>query len=267
MPISTAQPSVQLYAVRDALSHDLEGTLARVADIGYTQVEAFAFVEQAPRLRRALDAAGLTAPTAHASIIDVEDPEPVLAAAQEIGVELLIDPFLGPDLWRSAGAVARLADKANTAAERAAQAGLALGYHNHSWETSTMIAGRHALEVFADALEPGVALEVDTFWATFGGADAPALLRRLGDRVRAIHVKDGVMPATPPQLPDDVEQITALMAEYTARQQPAGAGDVDVAAALRAAPQALRVVEFDDYAGDIFEGIAASLAWLREHDV
>lgn len=259
-------PSVQLYAVRDALAADLEGALARVAEIGYTQVEAFAFVEQGGRLRRALDAAGLTTPTAHASIIEVEEPEPVLEAAQEVGVELLIDPFLAPDRWRTADDVARLAEKANAAASIAAQGGLSLGYHNHSWETSTLIGGRHALEVFADALEPGVALEVDTFWASFGGADAPALLRRLGDRVRAIHVKDGILPATPPQLPDDVEGMTAVMAQYTARQEPAGRGEVDIAASLRAAPQALRVVEFDDYAGDIFEGIATSLAWLRAHD-
>ncbi|WP_136194243.1 sugar phosphate isomerase/epimerase family protein [Actinomyces procaprae] len=259
-------PSVQLYTVRDALTADLEGALARIAEIGYTRVEAFAFVEQAERLRGALDAAGLAAPTAHASVIETEDPEPTLAAAQEIGVELLIDPYLPPDRWRTADDVARLAEKTNAVAALAAQAGITLGYHNHAWETSTLINDRHALEVFADALEPGVALEVDAFWAAFGGADAPALLRRLGDRVRAIHVKDGVLPSTPPRLPDGSEAITAVMAQYTAQQRPAGSGEVDVAASLRAAPRALRVVEFDDYAGDVFEGIAASLAWLREHD-
>ncbi len=49
-------------------------------------------------------------------------------------------------------------------------------------------------------------------------------------------------------------------------QEPAGQGDVDVAAVLAAAPHALRVVEFDDYAGDVFDGIAASYAWLLEND-
>ncbi|MDO4899712.1 sugar phosphate isomerase/epimerase [Actinomyces sp.] len=259
-------PSVQLYAVRDALAEDLEGTLARIAEIGYTHVEAFAFVEQAERLRTALDAAGLTAPTAHASVIEAEEPEPILTSATQIGTRLLIDPYLPPDRWRTADDVAHLAEKTNATAALAAQAGMRLGYHNHAWETSTLIDGRHALEVFADALEPEVALEVDTFWAAFGGADAPALLQRLGERVEAIHVKDGVLPPAPLQLPDDVEAMTAAMAQYTAHQQPAGRGQVDVAASLRAAPQALRVVEFDDYAGDIFEGIATSLAWLREHD-
>ena len=51
--------------------------------------------------------------------------------------------------------------------------------------------GRHALEVLADALSPEVVLEVDTYWAYVGGADVPGLLRRLGERVVALHIKDG----------------------------------------------------------------------------
>jgi hypothetical protein len=31
---------------------------------------------------------------------------------------------------------------------------------------------------------------------------------------------------------------------------------------LAAAPQAVRVIEFDDYAGDVFEGLAESIAFL-----
>jgi len=38
---------------------------------------------------------------------------------------------------------------------------------------------------------------------------------------------------------------------------------MDMPAVLAAAPRALRVIEFDDYRGDPFDGIAASLAYLR----
>jgi sugar phosphate isomerase/epimerase len=98
--------------------------------------------------------------------------------------------------------------------------------------------------VFAEQLDPGLVLEVDTYWATVGGEDAPALLRRLGDRVRAIHVKDGGL------------------ATDASGQVPAGQGRVPVAEVLAAAPEALRVVEFDRYDGDIFAGLAASRAFL-----
>lgn len=40
-------------------------------------------------------------------------------------------------------------------------------------------------------------------------------------------------------------------------------GGMDMPAVLAAAPRALRVIEFDDYRGDPFDGIAASLAYLR----
>ncbi|PEU49453.1 xylose isomerase, partial [Priestia megaterium] len=43
-------------------------------------------------------------------------------------------------------------------------------------------------------------------------------------------------------------------------------GDVDVAGILAAAPQAIRVVEFDAYSGDVFQGITESLAWLKGND-
>jgi hypothetical protein len=58
---------------------------------------------------------------------------------------------------------------------------------------------------------------------------------------------------------------TPLAAAFK-RQTPAGQGDVDVAAILAAAPDAVRVVEFDDYKHDIFAGLAESLAWLKEND-
>ena len=45
--------------------------------------------------------------------------------------------------------------------------------------------------MLADQLDDAVLLEVDTYWAAVGGQDVPALLGRLGDRVRYLHVKDG----------------------------------------------------------------------------
>ena len=85
-----------------------------------------------------------------------------------------------------------------------------------------LIDGRPALEVFADLLDPSVRLEVDLYWATAGGAEPVALLQRLGDRVIAVHVKDGPMRPgiTARELPTD--------------QQPAGRGDVPLAAVLTA---------------------------------
>jgi sugar phosphate isomerase/epimerase len=235
--------SVQLYSVREAFADQPGDTLRRLAGIGFTQVEPYGLAEHAATLRTALPDAGLTAPTAHAQLIGA-DQDAVFAAAAACGVGLVIDPFVPAERWRDRDAVTATAAALNEAAKRAAEHGLTVGYHNHWWELESTIDGRSALEVFADQLAPEVVLEVDTYWAAAGGADAPELLRRLGGRVRALHIKDGTLATDP------------------SGQVPAGQGRMPIPEVLAAAPDALRVVEFDAYDGDLFDGLAASHAYL-----
>jgi sugar phosphate isomerase/epimerase len=235
--------SVQLYSVRDKFAADPADTLRRLAAIGFTQVEPYGVVENAAVLRTGLPEHGLTAPTAHAKLLGV-DQHAVFTVAAECGIGVVIDPFVGTERWQDPADIAATATAINSAAKLAAEHGVKVGYHNHWWELESRIDGRSAFEVFADQLDPDVVLEVDTYWATAGGEDAPALLRRLGDRVHAIHVKDGGL------------------ATDASGQVPAGQGQVPIVDVLAAAPNALRVVEFDQYDGDIYGGIAASRAFL-----
>ena len=235
--------SVQLYSVREEFAAHPEGTLRRLAQIGFTRVEPYGVVDNLAVLRDALPAFGLTAPTAHAKLLGV-DQHPVFAVAAECGIGVVIDPFVGTERWQDPADIAATATAINSAAKIASEYGVTVGYHNHWWELQSRIASASALEYLADRLDPELVLEVDTYWATAGGEDAPALLGRLGERVRAIHVKDGDL------------------ATDASGQVPAGQGRVPVPAVLAAAPDALRVVEFDAYDGDLFEAIAASRTFL-----
>jgi sugar phosphate isomerase/epimerase len=242
----TSTPSVQLYSVRDALAADLPGTLSRLRSIGFELVEPFGVGGGDPApLADALRAAGLRAPSAHASLVSADDVEPVLAAAEAIGIGIIVEPAVreGWDDPETARATAR---RLNEVAALAAPRGLHVGYHNHYWEFAD---GGAAYDAFVAELAPEVVLEVDTYWSTVGGMDTPALLRRLGDRVRLLHVKDGPLGDDPLD------------------QRPVGSGSVPVRDILGAAPHALRVLEFDQYAGDLFEGLAQGLDFLSRNDV
>jgi sugar phosphate isomerase/epimerase len=262
-------PSVQLYSVRDAIAADLAGTIGRLRAIGYERVEPYAFDRNADELARALTDAGVTAPSGHAAVIDREDPSAVFDAAARLGMDVVIDPFIPTDRWRSADDATAIAERVNALAEQARSHGLRFGYHNHQWEFTNTVDGRPVYDLFVERLAPEVVLEVDTFWATVGGADVPALLHSLGDRVVAIHVKDGAVTgdiATAlPSSGSALDVPDALRAAYE-NQTPAGQGDVDVPAILAAAPRAIRVVEFDSYRGDVFEAVAQSLEWLKDND-
>ncbi len=58
------KPSVQLYSVRDAVQQDLSAAVARLAEIGLTQVEPYAFHTRTAEYKDAFAAAGVTAPSA-----------------------------------------------------------------------------------------------------------------------------------------------------------------------------------------------------------
>lgn len=240
-----AEISVQLYSVREAIAEDLPGAIARVAELGFTNVEPWGFVDKVDQFREALTGNNLSAPSAHAGLVAAEAVQPIFAAAAALGVRTLIDPMVPAERWATREDVQATADRLAELAGQAADHGLTIGYHNHWWELAQKVDGRPALEVFAEVLDERVVLEVDTYWAAVGGVPAPELLARLGERVKFLHVKDGPITEDPKA------------------QLPAGTGAMDVPAVLAAAPEALRVVEFDAYAGDIFEGLAASLAYLR----
>jgi sugar phosphate isomerase/epimerase len=237
--------SLQLYTLRNAIAEDLPGTIKRVAEIGFTQVEPYNFVATAKELGAALKENGLTAPSGHAPLMS-QDQDQIFAAAKELGITTVIDPFLPAEHWQKAEDIQATAEKLNAAAKKGAEYGIRVGYHNHAWELESTIEGRTALEYFESLLDPELVLEVDTYWAAVGGQDPVELLARLGDRVKFIHIKDGPLN------------------KDNKAQQPAGQGKVPVLEVIAAAKSLeVGVVEFDDYSGDIFEGISESLSFLN----
>ena len=240
--MSTDNLSVQLYTVRNALAEDFDGTLAQIAGFGFTQVEPFGFVNHLDGLRKLGDH-GLSAPTTHVGLL-TGDQDAIFTAAQELGIATVIEPHVPVDRWQNAADIEQIAAELNAAAEKAAGYGLKVGYHNHAFELESVIDGKHGLEVLVDNLAPGVGLEVDTYWAYAGGADVPALLQRLGDRVFALHVKDGDGSK------DNKKQVAV------------GSGSLPVWDFIDAKPDALRVVELDDSSGDLLTAVRDSRAFL-----
>ncbi|MCE0458111.1 sugar phosphate isomerase/epimerase family protein [Curtobacterium flaccumfaciens] len=239
--------SVQLYTVRDALSADLPGTLQRIADIGYTNVEAFGFIDNADELAAALRDAGLAAPSGHARLLDAgeQDLERIFHASTTLGFGTLIDPHIDESRWTTREDVEAIARELSALAPRAADHGLVLGYHNHAFEFSNRIDGVSAYEVFADALSDDVVLELDTYWVQVGGDDPVTVIGKYGDKVQFLHVKDGDGSH------DDKQQVAV------------GNGIMPIRDIIAAAPDALHVVELDDHEGDVFQAVADSYTFLE----
>lgn len=182
---------VQLYTIRDAISRDLNGSLARVAAIGYKEVELAGYRSHTvAEFKAALDRHGLAAPSTHISMERIRDELPqVLDESHVLGHRFVVCPNVanekaGLDGYRDA------ADVLNYAGEIARRSGIAIGYHNHGTELAP-IGGVRPYDVMLERTEPAlVTMEMDIFWMVTGGGDPLAYFRKYPGRFRMVHVKD-----------------------------------------------------------------------------
>jgi sugar phosphate isomerase/epimerase len=236
---------VQLYTIRDALTADLDGSLARVAAIGYREVELAGYRSHTvAEFKAALDRHGLAAPSTHIAMERVRDELPrVLDEAHQLGHKFVVCPNIadekaGLDGYRQA------ADVLNHAGEIAGRSGISIGYHNHESELAP-IGGVRPYDVMLERTDPRlVTMEMDIFWLVKGGGDPLAYFRKYPGRFRMVHVKD--MDGTPAKTMVDV-----------------GKGVIDWKKLFEADPGIEHYfVEHDD-ARDPFASIADSYAYLR----
>ena len=65
---------VQLYTLRDLMPDDFEGTIEKVAKLGYDEVEFAGYYDRTPQqVRKLLDDLGLAAPSTHTSFVMTTD--------------------------------------------------------------------------------------------------------------------------------------------------------------------------------------------------
>ena len=88
--------SFQLYSARN--HPPLSSTLQLLAELGYTQVEGFGgLYDQATALRQDLDSNGLTMPTGHFGLSQLEDLDQAMKTIETLGLKTVICPHLAAD--------------------------------------------------------------------------------------------------------------------------------------------------------------------------
>ena len=225
---STGLPiGLQLYTLADQAQADLEGTLKAVAAIGFKSIELAGYAGRTPaQLRAAMDAVGLSTPSAHVQVqsrggeASLDGDLPRLAdEAHVLGVRMIVMPIFytperfdlkpkageafGQVLGRVGGAMTAddwkfNADFLNAKGAALKALGLKLAYHNHNAEFSPLTAqaggkpgARNGYEILLANTDPAaVSFEMDAGWVAAAGQDPFALLKAHPGRFVAMHVKD-----------------------------------------------------------------------------
>ncbi len=183
---------VQLYTVRDEMKADFEGTIARVAKIGYKEVEfAGYFGRTGQQVRAVLDKNGLTAPATHVQYDELDDKFPsVIETSKAIGLKYIVCPWIpeelrkSPDIWKKAS------EKFNHCGEQTNKAGMQFAYHNHWFEFLPVEGKLPYDELLKECDAKLVKMELDLCWITVAGADPLKYFASNPGRFPLVHVKD-----------------------------------------------------------------------------
>lgn len=188
---------IQLYTLRNPLGKDAAATIKAVADAGYKQVECYGFPGMIDVIKRSRDA-GLAVHSSHFESNTVVTPKDaalsdfaaILEKAKEMELTHLVIPAIPPATRESVDTYKKVAANCNKGAAMAKEAGITLGYHNHSFEYLPLDGDKSGFDVFIEEFSPDMTFEIDVFWVKVGGFDPAKLIRKLKGRVSQLHLKD-----------------------------------------------------------------------------
>ena len=239
---------MQLYTLRAEMRRDVAGTLARVAEIGYSDVEFAGYFDHSPaQIASLLRETGIRSPSAHVGFDQLRgDWQRVLDDAAAIGHEYVTIPWIPVDARRTMDDWKSVAALFNDRAALTHAAGLRFAYHNHDFEF-VPIDSAVPFDILIGETDPGlVDFELDIFWITRAGFDPLDYLARYPGRFHMTHLKDWTGPSA-----NGMTEVGSGVIEFPR-----------IIAAADAAGVRHHFVEHDNPA-DPLSSVRASYAYLR----
>lgn len=194
---------IQLYNFRTQLSSNVHEIIPKIALAGYNEVETYGYSVKdkfwglTPKeFKKLLDANGLTAPSGHYGMDKFisdgtqDELKGYIEAANTIGSEYIIIPWLGENLRKTTDDWKKVADRLNEASRICKSNGLKLGYHNHDFEFDK-IDNTTGYDILLQRTSPdAVRFELDLYWTIRSGIDPSKLFKAHPGRFPFWHIKD-----------------------------------------------------------------------------
>ncbi|MCI8852467.1 MAG: sugar phosphate isomerase/epimerase [Lachnospiraceae bacterium] len=245
--------AAQVYSVRKEAEKDFEGTMERLARMGYEGVELVSLYGREPKeLRACLDSLGLKAVSAHVPLGEFDrDLEGTVQAYEELGCSYLAIPWMDAGRRGDPGRFQETLDYFPVMRARCQKAGIQVCYHNHSYEFERTDTGEYWLDLLYRSVAPeDLAAQLDLCWVKVSGVDPVEYLKKYRGRCPIIHLKDFIRNK------DHLDQM------------PLGEGEMDwkaIFSQLEDSQVQWLVVEQDEHPyGDSMENMKKSIDYIRK---
>ncbi len=184
---------LQLYSVRNEMAADFEGTLAKIADMGYKYVEFAGYHgKSAEELRELLDKYGLVCESVHQKLTvdDAEKAQEEIDFLKKLGVKYVVIPWFSEDNLAGTPNWENTVTSFRKMAELLHKNGMMLGYHNHEFEFKKF-EGKYLHDYIFEAVDADKFFpELDTCWVRYADIMPEDKIREFSGRVPVVHLKD-----------------------------------------------------------------------------
>lgn len=199
---------IQLYMVKEDMERDTPGTLKKLGQMGYTQIESYSgnkgmfWGMSNKAFKKLAGDNGLTLVSSHYN----DEPggfERQAEKAAEIGMKYLICPWKGPQ--KSIDKFKHFADEFNRNGEICKKHGLRFGYHPHDYPYKK-IDKKLPIDVLLTYTDQAlVDFEMDFYYTVTEGQDPESYIKRFSHRFKLCHMRDVLKN----RLPKDSEEESA----------------------------------------------------------
>jgi sugar phosphate isomerase/epimerase len=188
--------SVQLYTTRKFQPY--APIFEFIKESGVTNIELFGLESvNIKEFKQMMGTNNITSHSTHVGFEALRDTQNIIDRAKELKIKHVIVPApparkdgdfkntfdMNEDEWIAFG------KDLSSYVTQIEDAGLKLGYHNHSYEFRPLESGKLPIECMMDQNE-NLKLEIDLGWAVAGGADPIDWIKKYSNKIIACHLKD-----------------------------------------------------------------------------
>jgi sugar phosphate isomerase/epimerase len=179
--------------IKEELEKDLWGTLKHMSDLGYQGIESPPLIDDDKKVmqesRKKLDDLGMETVAICCSQYNEDDLCKKIEVAKILGAKHIVSYWSGPETTDEALV---LAEQFERMAVTCNKEGLDFIYHNHEHEFVSKFGEKNnecIFDIYYKNTEK-LKFELDIAWCAFGGADPVQVVKRCGERIPVLHVKD-----------------------------------------------------------------------------
>ena len=217
---------LQLYTIRDAMAADVVGSLQKVSDMGYKNLELAGYSNgkfygyEPAEFKKIVEDKGMQIISSHTQVeaagITMENARKMADDHAALGVKYCVQPWVN-DEDRNIETYKRMIADWNQVASVMKEVGIQFGYHNHNFEFANLDGVVPYYDIFMPEMDKDlITMELDLYWATKAGQDLVEMFDKYPGRFQLLHFKDMAKQTEPyfDVVKDDITSVGAGLIDF-----------------------------------------------------